>query len=170
MNERKPLQSPAGSAPPPVDPRAGKYLAFHLGIEEFGIAVSAVREIMGMQDITAVPHTPAHVRGVLNLRGKVIPVIDLRLKFGLSAIEYTKRTSIIVVKVDDIMTGVIVDGVSEVLNLTGPEIDDTPDFGAGVTTPYLIGMAKAKGKVRMLLDVDRVLNVSDFQSLGSLLQ
>lgn len=155
--------------PPPSDRRAGKYLAFHLGPEEFGIPVLSVREIMGLQDITAVPQTPAHVRGVLNLRGKVIPVIDLRLKFGLPQVEYSQRTSIIVVKIDELLMGVVVDGVSEVLNLTSAEVEDTPDFGTGITTPYLLGMAKTKGKVRMLLDIDQVLSTQELQGLDALL-
>src|SRR4051794_32582872 len=128
-------------APPVSDRRAGKYLAFHLGPEEFGISVLSVREIMGLQDITAVPQTPVHVRGVLNLRGKVIPVIDLRLKFGLPQVEYSQRTSIIVVRIGELLMGIVVDGVSEVLNLSAGEIEDTPAFGTGISTPYLLGMA-----------------------------
>ena len=102
-----------------TDDRAGKYLTFHLGQEEFGIRVLKVREIMGIQDITAVPHTPGYVKGVINLRGKVIPVLDLRLKFALPDMEYNQRTCIIVVQILDesglILMGIIVDGVSEVL-------------------------------------------------------
>src|SRR5947209_20403099 len=112
-----------------VDLRAGKYLTFQLANEEFGIRVLKVREIMGIQEITAVPQTPAHIKGVLNLRGKVVPVIDLRLKFSLPAAEYTQRTCIIVTQVQGesapVLMGIVVDGVSEVLNLTGPEIEDT---------------------------------------------
>ena len=120
-----------------TDTRAGKYLTFQLANEEFGIRVLKVREIMGLQEITAVPQTPGHIKGVINLRGKVVPVVDLRLKFGLDAAEYTQRTCIIVTQVQGesglILMGIVVDGVSEVLNLTGPEIEDTPDFGeAGV--------------------------------------
>src|SRR5271154_5322227 len=106
-----------------VDPngRAGKYLIFHLGVEEFGTEVLKVREIMGLQDITAIPQVPDHVKGVINLRGKVIPVIDLRLKFGMEPQEYTPRTCIVVVRTrqgdEDLMIGMIVDGVVEVLNL-----------------------------------------------------
>src|SRR5579872_5467002 len=105
-----------------VDARAGKYLTFQLASEEFGIRVLKVREIMGLQEITAVPQTPAHVKGVINLRGKVVPVIDLRLKFGVAAAEYSQRTCIIVTQVQGesrpVLMGIIVDGVSEVLNLT----------------------------------------------------
>ena len=152
------------------DRRAGKYLAFHLGAEEFDIPVLAVREIMGLQDITAVPRTPPHVRGVLNLRGKVIPVVDLRLKFGLPAAEYGQRTSIIVVKVGSLLMGVVVDGVSEVLNMSTAEIEDTPDFGTGVVTPYLLGMAKSKGKVRMLLDIDQILSTPELQGIDAMMR
>lgn len=156
--------------PASADRRAGKYLAFHLGAEEFGIPVLSVREIMGLQDITAVPQTPAHVRGVINLRGKVIPVVDLRLKFGLPSVEYGQRTSIIVVKLGETMMGIIVDGVSEVLNLSAGDIEDTPDFGHGIETPYILGMAKTKGKVRMLLDIEQILSTQDLMGLQTLLQ
>ena len=141
--------------------RPGKYLTFHLGREEFAIHVLKVREIMGVQDITAVPQTPECVKGVINLRGKVIPVVDLRLKFGLPQIEYSQRTCIIVVQVQaetSMMMGVVVDGVSEVLNLTSTDIQDTPDFGQGVATPYLLGMARVRGKVKILLDIDQILS------------
>mgnify|MGYP001105919182 CR=1 FL=1 len=153
--------------------RAGKYLVFQLGREEFGIRVLKVREIMGLQDITAVPQMPAHVKGVINLRGKVIPVVDLRLKFGLPEAEYTQRTCIIVVQINGesgrMLTGIVVDGVAEVLNLTAAEIEDTPDFGHGVDTPYLLGMAKVKGKVKILLDIDQILASSDLGALQEVL-
>jgi purine-binding chemotaxis protein CheW len=162
------------TAPPPQsDSRAGKYLTFQLGNEEFGIRVLKVREIMGIQEITAVPQTPAHIKGVINLRGKVVPVIDLRLKFGLPAAEYTQRTCIIVTQVQGeagaVMMGIVVDGVSEVLNLTAQEIEDTPDFGEQIATGYLLGMAKAKGKVKILLDIDKVLSSQELHSLNALL-
>jgi purine-binding chemotaxis protein CheW len=157
-----------------ADVRAGKYLVFQLGREEFGIRVLKVREIMGIQDITAVPHTPNHVKGVINLRGKVIPVIDLRLKFGLPEVEYTARTCIIVVQMQTeagvMLMGTVVDGVAEVLNLVADDIEDTPDFGQGVATPYLLGLAKIKGKVKILLDIDKVLSSSELHGLDTLLQ
>jgi purine-binding chemotaxis protein CheW len=156
-----------------TDARIGKYLTFQLANEEFGIRVLKVREIMGMLDITAVPQTPPHVKGVINLRGKVIPVIDLRVKFGIPAVEYTQRTCIIVTQIQGenglILMGTIVDGVSEVLNLAGPEIEDTPDFGENVTGGYLLGMAKVKGKVKILLDIDRVLSAQDLHHLHAIL-
>jgi purine-binding chemotaxis protein CheW len=151
------------------DSRAGKYLTFGLGREEFAIQVMRVREIMGVQEITAVPQMPQYVKGVINLRGKVIPVVDLRLKFGMSAQEYTQRTCIIVVQIDHedtkLLTGVVVDEVSEVLTLQSADIEDTPDFGRGVATPYLLGMAKVKGKVKILLDINKVMSDQEMQSL-----
>lgn len=157
-----------------VDQRPGKYLTFELGREEFGIQVLKVREIMGIQDITAVPHTPPHVKGVINLRGKVVPVVDLRLKFGLPEIEYTQRTCIIVVQVagdaGSLLMGIVVDGVSEVLNVTAADIEDTPDFGNGVSTPYILGMAKVKGKVKILLEINQVMTSQELQGLDQVLQ
>jgi len=156
------------------DDRGGKYLVFELGREEFGIRVLKVREIMGIQDITAVPQTPGHVKGVINLRGKVIPVVDLRLKFGLPEQEYTQRTCIIVVQVQGeagpMLMGIVVDGVAEVLNLAVADIEDTPDFGDGTATPYLLGMAKVKGKVKILLEIDRVLASTDLRGLEAVMQ
>lgn len=118
-----------------VDARAGKYLTFRLGHEEFGIRVLQVREIMGLQDITRVPNTPSYVKGVINLRGKVIPVLCLRSKFGMRAAESTSISCIIVVQVANqgmaALMGVLVDAVSEVLNIVPGDIEDTPDFGPG---------------------------------------
>ncbi len=140
---------------------AGKYLAFALGSEEYGLPVLKVREIIKVMDITQVPQVPAHVRGVINLRGKVIPVIDLRLKFGFPAQDYTERTCIIVVDVSlsqaNVMMGIVVDSVSEVLNIAAADIDLTPDFGGHVTTDYVLALAKVRGTVKILLDLDRVL-------------
>jgi purine-binding chemotaxis protein CheW len=162
---------------------------FWLGKEEFAIQVLRVREIMGVREIDTVPQTPAYVKGVINLRGKVIPVVDLRLKFGLEQVEYTQRTCIIVVEIEvaaselipmaevearpeadsrHLEIGVIVDAVSEVLTLQASDIENTPDFGSGVTIPYLLGMAKIKGKVKILLDINRVLSVQEAAGLGSL--
>jgi purine-binding chemotaxis protein CheW len=157
-----------------IDERGGKYLVFELGREEFGIRVLKVREIMGIQDITAVPQTPAHVKGVINLRGKVIPVVDLRLKFGLPEQEYTQRTCIIVVQVEGderpMLMGIVVDGVAEVLNVAAADIEDTPEFGQAVETPCLLGMAKVKGKVKILLDIDQVLKNDELHSTGRTLE
>jgi purine-binding chemotaxis protein CheW len=153
----------------PADIRAGKYLIFHLGEEEFGIQVQKVREIMGVQNITRVPQTPAYVKGVINLRGKVIPVVDLRLKFEMPAREYTHRTCIIVVQVagpgGTMLMGIVVDGVVEVLNIAGADVEDTPSFGKEVEVPYVMGMAKVKGKVKILLDIDQVMTARELARL-----
>ncbi len=170
--QTQPVLAPIAIAPP--SGRAGKYLIFNLGTEEFGAEVLKVREILGLQDITCVPQVPSFVKGVINLRGKVTPVMDLRLKFGLPPEEYTARTCIVVVRTqmagEDLHIGMIVDGVVEVLSLASAEIEDTPDFGPGVATPYLRGMAKVKGKVKILLDIDQVLQSSEISELGALLQ
>jgi purine-binding chemotaxis protein CheW len=168
----------ASSTQHPADPRAGKYLTFSLGNEEFAIRVMHVREIMGVRDINAVPQTPGYVKGVINLRGKVVPVVALGLKFGMPELEYTQRTCIVVVQIElarargsdaaHLLIGVIVDAVSEVLNLQACDIENTPDFGSGVAVAYLLGMAKVKGKVKILLDINRVLSAQEAAQLGSL--
>lgn len=148
--------------------REGKYLTFALADEEYGISILKVKEIIGMMSITTVPQTPGFVKGVINLRGKVIPVVDLRLKFGIEAAEYTERTCIIVVEIDGasvaILMGIVVDAVSEVLNITGENIEDTPTFGTKLDTEYISGMAKCEGGVKILLDIDQVL--SDEEIIG----
>ncbi|MGC4081228.1 MAG: chemotaxis protein CheW [Vicinamibacterales bacterium] len=141
---------------------SGKYLTFALAQEEYGVPVLKVREIIKMMDITGVPQVPAHVKGVINLRGKVIPIVDLRLKFNLPTQDYTERTCIIVVEVElqarRVMLGMIVDYVSEVLNISADEIEPMPDFGERVDTEYMHGVAKIKGTVKLLLDLDKVLS------------
>jgi purine-binding chemotaxis protein CheW len=161
---------------PPSDPRAGKYLTFTLGKEEFGIHVLRVKEIMGVQDITAVPGTPAHLKGVLNLRGKIIPVVDLRLKFDLPDAPFTQTTCIVVVQVnqsgeqaEQSMIGLIVDGVSEVVNLNGSEIDDAPDFGEGIETPFVLGIAKCKTGVKILLRIEDILTFTELRGIKELI-
>lgn len=139
----------------------GKYLTFVLAGEDYGIGILKVREIIGMLPVKTVPQTPDYVKGVVNLRGKVIPVIDLRLKFGLPEKDYGDRTSVIVVDVADSSTtvqiGIIVDAVSEVVNIRGAEIEKAPTFGVRMNTDYILGMAKLNGGVKILLDIDRVL-------------
>ena len=161
------------SASHTTDPRSGKYLTFRLDREEFAIQVLRVREIMGMQDITAVPQTPHYMKGVINLRGKIVPVIDLRLKFGFPEAETTAATCIIVVQLqsgkETLLMGLRVDAVSEVLNFAASDIEDTPDFGHGVTTPYLLGIAKMKGAVKILLNIDQVLSTAEVQHLEAVL-
>lgn len=152
-----------------INSREGKYLTLSLADEEYGIGILKVKEIIGMITVTAVPQTPPHVKGVINLRGKVIPVIDLRLKFGLPAMEYTERTCIIVIEIakdnGHILIGILVDSVSEVLNIKGADIEDTPNFGSRVKTDFILGMAKAAGKIKILLDIDRVMNADELDDL-----
>ncbi|MCI0471710.1 MAG: chemotaxis protein CheW [Candidatus Aminicenantes bacterium] len=141
--------------------REGKYLTFSLAGEEYGIAIIKVKEIIGIMAITTIPRMPPFVKGVINLRGKVIPVIDLRLKFAMAEADYSERTCIIVVEISGgtgrLLIGIIVDSVSEVLNVKGADIEDTPAFGAQLSTDYILGMAKIGGSVKILLDIDRVL-------------
>ncbi len=148
--------------------RTGKYLTFSLSNESYGVDVLKVREIIRFLKITPVPQMPAYVKGVINLRGKVLPVIDLRLKFGLEAAEATERTCIVVVRVlaggHDITLGMIVDSVEEVINLNESEIEETPEFGAKVDTAYLMGMAKVKGAIKTLLGIDKVVSPETLQS------
>jgi purine-binding chemotaxis protein CheW len=141
---------------------AGKYLTFALQRESYGIEVLKVREIIRLTNITAVPQMPDFIKGVINLRGKIIPVMDLRLRFGFTDTKDTDLTCIIVVQVKlpggkAAQMGVIVDGVEEVANLTVADIEETPDFGGQVSTDYIIGMAKVKGTVKTLLDIDGVI-------------
>jgi purine-binding chemotaxis protein CheW len=149
--------------------REGKYLTFTLASEDYGIGILKIKEIIGMIPITSVPKTPSYVKGVINLRGKVIPVVDLRLKFGIQAIDYTERTCIIVVEITgqsgDIKIGIVVDAVSEVLNIKGEDIENTPAFGMRVNTEYILGMAKMGGNVKILLDIDKVLSVQEIAGL-----
>ena len=142
---------------------AGKFLTFGLGNESYGVSVLKVREIIRLMDITSVPQMPAYVRGVINLRGKVVPVVDLRLKFGLARAESTERTCIVVVQITtpagaSALTGFIVDAVEEVLNIAADDVEPTPDFGVALATDYILGMAKIKGRVKTLLDIDGVLS------------
>jgi purine-binding chemotaxis protein CheW len=144
-----------------IDQQAGKYLTFTLAEEAYGMGILKIKEIIGMIPITSVPQTPEFVKGVINLRGKVIPVVDLRSRFGMEEIDYTERTCIIVVEIQGesgmVMIGVVVDSVSEVLNIKGEEIETTPAFGARLNTEYILGMAKMEGGVKILLDIDRAL-------------
>jgi purine-binding chemotaxis protein CheW len=163
------MSSPSAHAQPRSE-HAGKYLTVVLENESYGIAVLKVREIIRMQKITPVPQMPEFVKGVINLRGRVIPVVDLRVKFGLKA-EFTERTCIVVVQVKlasgaTVQMGLIVDSVEEVVHLPANEIEPTPEFGARVDTTYLLGMAKVKGQVKTLLDIDRVVAPETMQHIA----
>ena len=153
-----------------VTPKEGKYLTFSLANEEYGIGILKIKEIIGMMAITTIPQTPEFVKGVINLRGKVIPVIDLRLRFNMEEHAYTERTCIIVVEIDNqnstLLIGIIVDSVSEVLNIKAEDIEDTPAFGAKLNTEYILGMAKSEKSVKILLDIDRILKVDEMALLS----
>ncbi len=155
------MQSPSTPRSVGVESHAGKYLTFQLGPEVYGLEILKVREIIGLMDITPVPRTPSHIRGVINLRGKIIPVIDLRVKFSMERTADTERTCIIVVdleqEVGTIQMGVLVDAVSEVLNFKPEQIEPAPSFGDGVRTNYIRGLAKAAGRVGILLNIEEVL-------------
>jgi purine-binding chemotaxis protein CheW len=159
------LQTAPSASHAPGQSHAGKYLTFALATEEYGLPVLKVREIIKVMPITAVPQVPPHVRGVINLRGKVIPVIDLRLKFGLPSQDDTDQTCIVVVQVETThqkrMMGLLVDGVSEVLNIAPQDMEEPPAFGEQIRTDYMRGVAKVKGTVKILLDIDKVLAGDD---------
>lgn len=148
--------SPAASAAKP-----GRYLTFKLGRESYGLPVLGVREIIRLCPITPVPRMPEYIKGVINLRGKVVPILDLRAKFQLSSESYGERACIIIVQVGAppaavILMGAIVDGVEEVVQLAEAELEPTPDFGGSPNTDYILGMATINGGVKTLLDLDKV--------------
>jgi purine-binding chemotaxis protein CheW len=152
--------------------RGGKYLTFALGNEEYGLEILKVREIIGYMDITAVPRTPAYVKGVINLRGQVISVIDLRAKFSMPEAPKTEETCIIVVDIQQpngrrLNSGIVVDRVSEVLNISGDKIEEPPAFDSSVQVDFILGMGKIGDSVKILLDIDKVLSHAETIELES---
>lgn len=152
------------------DEPLGKHLTFRLGAELYGVAILSVREIIALMDITPVPRTPESMRGVINLRGKIIPVIDLRLKFGMSATEETELTCIVVVDLpcggQTIQMGVLVDSVEEVLDIDAEHLEEMPRFGSEVDTDFIRGVGKIEDKVVMLLDVRRILDTGELDAVA----
>ena len=160
----------------------GKLLTFALGDEEYCIEILRVREIIDLMDITTVPQAPDYMKGVINLRGKVIPVIDLKLKFSMQEEEHTQGTCVIVVDVgaycnlpDYVVQagtpqqiGIIVDSVSEVLDIKSGEIEETPGFGQGIDTDFIMDMGKTRVKIIILLDIERVLSSEEMEMVGQL--
>jgi purine-binding chemotaxis protein CheW len=144
-----------------------QYLTFTLGYEEYGVEILKVQEIKGYSAITPIPSTPPSLKGVMNLRGTIIPVVDLRAKFGMAEAEYNQFTVIIVVTVGAKIMGLVVDAVSDVLNIPRADIQETPDFGAQVDARFINGMAKAGDKLVVLLDIDKVLSGEELAALGS---
>ena len=155
----------ADEADQTTDDHGGKYLTFKLAEEEYGVEILKVREIMGVMDITGVPRMPVHMKGVINLRGKVIPVIDLRLKFGFEEIGRTEETCIIVVDVGH-EVGIVVDTVCEVLDVTGENIEPPPAMGGSVDTSFILGMGKVGNEVKILLDIDKVLTANELRDVA----
>lgn len=151
--------------------KAGKYLIFQLGSEVYGVEILKVQEIMGIVDITTVPQMPEFVKGVINLRGKIVPVTDLRLKFSMQSREYTERTCIIVIQIaragDPITMGIIVDEVSEVEDISGDLIEPPPEFGSNIMIEYILGIGKVGERVVMLLDIDRIFSAVEIEELNS---
>ena len=152
-----------------VTDREGKYLTFSLADEEYGIGILKVKEIIGMMPVTSVPQTPRFVKGVINLRGKVIPVVDLW--FGMEVAEYSARTCVIVVEIaaesGKIVLGTVVDSVSEVLNIKAEDIEPTPSFGSSLNTDYILGMAKIDKGVKILLDIDKVISRQECDAMST---
>tara|TARA_B100000315_G_scaffold43928_1_gene38891 strand:+ start:86 stop:586 length:501 start_codon:yes stop_codon:yes gene_type:complete len=144
----------------------GKYLTFFLSNEEYGLEILKVREIISVMEITSVPQTPDFIKGVINLRGKVIPVVDLRLKFGMPEMEYTKETCTIVVDVQGLQMGIVVDTVSEVLDIAESDIEPPPAFGSTIKTDFILGMGKVKGEIKILLSIDKILSSKEFATLA----
>jgi purine-binding chemotaxis protein CheW len=157
-NAPRPKGSPYG------DRNNRKFLTFFLADEEYGIEILKVQEIIGMMNITPVPRTPAFIRGVINLRGKVITVVDLRVKFDMESKEQTEETCIIVVQTSGIQIGCVVDKVSEVLDIPDEEIEEAPSFGTDVNTEYILGIGKSQEKVKLLLDIDKVLSRTEMRA------
>ena len=150
---------------------AGKYLTFKLMDEEYGLEIIKVQEIIGLMPITKVPRVPVYMRGVINLRGRIIPTIDLRSKFGLDAVPDTDKTCIIVVEVmsskGKVNVGIIVDQVAEVLDVAANEIDHAPEFGTALRTDFILGVGIVKGAVKILLDIDKVLTSEEISTVHS---
>jgi purine-binding chemotaxis protein CheW len=145
-----------------------KYLTFDLGKEEYGIEILKVREIIGLMESTTMPQTPDYIKGVINLRGKVIPVIDVRLKFSMPEVEYTQETCIIVVDVDSVQAGIIVDSVSEVMDIKRDEIEETPNIGQGIDTNFINGLSEKNGKLIILLNIEKVLSFEELEMVEQL--
>ncbi|MCK5706806.1 MAG: purine-binding chemotaxis protein CheW [Candidatus Aureabacteria bacterium] len=149
--------------------KEGKYLTFVLDKEEYGLEILKVREIIGIMKITPVPQTPDFLKGVINLRGKVIPVVDLRVKFGIPELEYTKETCIIVVEIEKdgkpMTMGIVIDSVSEVIYIEEKNIDERPDFGTNIKANFISGIGKVGGGVKMLLNINEVLTDEELSTM-----
>ena len=142
-----------------------QFLTFQLGDELYGVDILRVQEIKGYTTVTKIPNTPPHIKGVLNLRGTIVPIVELRTKFGMPTIEYTLFTVIVVVVIQEKIMGLVVDAVSDVLNIDKKDIQPPPQFGAKVDVSFLNGIGKSGDKLIALLDMDRLLSDSDLQEV-----
>lgn len=165
----KALGAATGRASASLHAQAGKYLTFRLAAEEYGLEILKVREIIGLMDITSVPQTPHYIRGIVNLRGKIIPVMELRLKFSMEEVEDTEQTCIIVVDVendnDSLLAGIVVDSVSEVLEIEADQLEEAPEFGGGIDTDFILGIGKIKDSVKLLLNIDEILEMQELSNI-----
>lgn len=150
------------------DTQHGRYLTFHLDEEDFGIEIKYVTEIIGMQPIARIPEVPDYIKGIINLRGKIIPVIDMRLKFKKESVEYNDRTCIIVVDTQEIIVGLVVDKVSEVITIDDEEIAPPPDKKTGIHNKYIQGIGKIEGEVKLLLDCKKLFNEEETKTIGEI--
>jgi purine-binding chemotaxis protein CheW len=150
------------------DTQKGRFLTFSIGKEDYGIEIKFVTEIIGIQSITQVPELPAYIKGIINLRGKIIPVMDVRLRFKKEFMEYDERTCIIVVDIEEITIGLIVDKVLEVISIPEEEIVPPPDPSTGFQTRYIKGLGKVGNQVKLLLDCKKLLNDDEVKNLAEL--
>jgi len=162
------MTQPAAMAVDPTAAASNQYLTFLLSAEQYGVEILKVQEIRGYSAVTPIPNTPAHIKGVINLRGTVVPVIDLRAKFSMERTEYNKFTVIIVVTVGQKVVGLVVDAVSDVADIPPAEMRRTPDLGARVDTRFISGMATIGERMTVLLDIERLLSEDDFAAVESL--
>lgn len=140
-----------------------QFLTFQLGSELYGVDILRVQEIKGYTAVTKIPNTPPHIKGVLNLRGTIVPIVELRTKFGMPTIEYTMFTVIVVVVVKEKVMGLVVDAVSDVLDISRKDIQPAPEFGTKVDVSFVNGIGKSGEKLVALLDMDRLLSDGDMQ-------
>ena len=150
------------------DTQKDKYLTFVLGNEVYGLDISFVTEIIGIQEITEVPELPKYIRGIINLRGQIIPVMDVRLRFKKPVIEYTDRTCVIVIEIMEVSVGLIVDGVAEVLSIDQDDIVPPPDIKTNVSSKFIKGIGKVDNSVKLLLDCNKLLNYEEMEVLDSI--
>ncbi len=149
------------------DTQHGRYLTFAVGEEVFGIEIRYVTEIVGIQPITKLPEAPEHIKGVINLRGRIIPVVDVRLKFKKPPMEYNDRTCVVVVEAKDLLAGLIVDNVAEVVSIADEDVVEPPEYGISPQSRYIKGIGKADGKVKLLLDCDKLFHAEEEEVMRS---